>query len=611
MARLSRAESAKLGAAIAVIANAGILGAFTPNPGGQEQFCESKAYERFLLGGNSSGKTYTGLVTDAQNIIPEKDNQGKPTGYTINPYRRQRIPRGGILGWISSYSQDVQRDNIDPLFYRILGKYIKKGYKEKGVYHWAEFESGKINFKWNTQDMKGQMGAKIHFCHCDEPHPEGIYGEIVARTVAKKGFVWSTLTPIADFRKSAMRASEILWYKKKIIDPWLRYGEERYPHRGVFFVDVAENYRFIDVDHIRQMFSFMSEEEYRVRTTGMPYEFYGDNFFNVQLIGELEKYLLQNLEFSQPECGKFIKEAMGGEDQLRFVPSPMDFPHEPDVGWAIKVWEHPIERQLGVRPNYAIGVDVSQGIEGRDYSAVYVTRLDTGGMVAALHGYLDPMELSRQIWNLGWYYFNYDIKRDETLPALLAVEIQTGSAMIPYLLYGNSDLNIEKYDRRSLYRRPALPDLKLGLHIPSDEIGWSTTSGHRPFLLSAMRSKLEQSVALIRDGQEPLIRDIGWVSEAKVFIMDQNMKYQAAPGFHDDRLFALSISDMGMLQGQYTAPRHEIPERPEVNDKVMYIDPDFWKHPDKYKNKMPPIVVDRETARQLAAKRDKPKVQWI
>lgn len=610
--KLSAAQRRDYTALLQAGAQFGVLDAFRPNEGGQEGILKSKKHELFLFGANSSGKTYLGLVWDAYNIVPEKDKQTKKlTGYTINPYRRTRINRLGRLGWISSYSQDVQRDNIDPLVDRILLPHADDARKEKNVYHSMAFPSGKINFKWQTQETEAQRGAKVDFVHADEPHKKAIYNEFLARIVARKGIVLSTLTPVIDAKSSALRAAEIVWYKHDIIDPFLR-ERDKFPEREVQFATIDENAGFVDPAFMKSMFASMSREEFLVRTTGMPIEFVGDNLFNMDALMELEKYL-RRPEMPQPELGILVYDDKETDDELRmqFIPTVEAFPVEPQDGYIIKIWERPVEKNdMGTAPVYVLAVDPSEGIPGRDYTAAYVTRSDTGDMVAALHGYISELDLARELWKLGLYYSNYDWRRHVEVPAVLVVEVVSiGQATLGYLLHGNSDMNIEKYDDISLYRAPHIDDLKLGLHLPGKDYGWRTTAGHRPYLLTQMRVALQTSIDKIRRGEEPCIRDLGWIYEAKRFVMDAVGKYQAAVGFHDDRLFAKALADIGAKQGVFTIPRHIVPEPPKISDKVIYIDPECYKNPRKAIG----FKVDREAAKeQLAKKNDQRKeVAWV
>lgn len=611
--KLTREQKREYTALLQAGAQFGVLDAFTPNPGGQVAFFRSKKNEILLFGANNSGKTYCGIVMCAYHIVPEVDRKtGKPTGFTIHPHRRIRVRRNGILGWISSYSQDIQRDGIDPRVDKILLPKATKPYKEKGIYQYIEFETGRINFKTQTQETPSHKAAKLDFLHADEPHPKKIYNEYLARLVDKQGTIWSTLTPVIDAKSSALRAAEILWYKSDIIDPYIK-NPDAFPLRDVIFLPIEENARWTDVEFARDLFVSMSKDEQAVRLTGMPIDFIGDNLFNQDMVGELEKYLRQRQDLSQPELGIIVYDDKETDDDLRlqFIPTREAFPVEPDMGYAIKIWQRPVERNdLGTAPVYVLAVDPSEGIPGRDYTAAYVIRSDSGEMVAALHGYISEVQLAKELWKLGWYYSNYDYRRQVEIPAVLVVEVgPISQPALTYLIHGNIELGIDSYDAISLYRAPEIVELKLGLHRPGSDFGWRTTAGHRWLLLAQMRMDLQTSVEKIQNGGDPTIKDLGWVYEAKRFVMSPSGKYEAAPGFHDDRLFASALADMGAKQGMFTIPRRVIAESPLISQNVISIDPRCYED----LNQPPALVINHEAAREKVHKQNEQRkpVDWL
>lgn len=571
-----------------------VLEAFVANPGGEEAFMASQAHEIMLFGANNSGKTYCGIVKCGHHIVDEKDRKtGKPTGFKIHPSRRIRSRRNGILGWISCYSQDIQKDSIDNRVDKILLPYATNAYKEKGVYQYMEFGNDVINFKTQTQDTPSHKAAKCDFIHADEPHRQAIYFEYLSRLLDRKGTMWSTLTPVIDAKSSALKAAEIIWYKTDIIDPYLR-NPDSFPLRDVIFLPIEENARWTDVEFARDMFASMSDDEQAVRLTGMPIDFRGDVLLNRDMVAKLDSFLREFQDISQPEIGVIVYDDKENDDDLRmqFIPTKDSFPLEPDLGYAIKIWEHPVQfNELGSSPVYVLAVDPAEGIPGRDYSAAYVIRSDTGDIVAGLHGYLTELQLAKELWKLGWYYSNYDYRRNMELPALLVLELMgIGQATMQYLLNGYSDLEIEPYERASIYCAPDIDELKLGLHMPGKNYGWKTTAAHRGFLLTQMRIALQNSVDRIQRGYEPEIRDLGWVYDAKHFIMNDNGKYEHAVGFHDDHLFAKALADMGAKQGVFTVPKHVYERKEPREDKVIYIPIEYYKDP----SRPPAFKIDKE-----------------
>ena len=565
---------------------------FKPNVGGQEEIFRSNAHVKYLFGANNCGKTYGGLIWDGYQLIPESDKYGNLTGYTINPYQRRRISPGGNQAWLSTYSQDVQKETIQPQFEKILGPYVKESYRERGVLFWVSFEGGsKLNFMWQTQGVDAYTGAKLDSIHFDEPHKEQIYNEALQRLNQKKGYALSTLTPVVDAKRSPLRAADILWYKRKIMDPYDR-NPENLPGSKVVFVDLNENSAYVDVGFTETTMAHLSADERRVRRTGRPIEFVGDIPFDAEMLEILEGYLLEHPETSEPEYVRLVHDPGETDDdfQITYRQVAESFPLEPEDGFIIRIWEHPIKPigstlkstslytakdLLDARPGYHIGVDVAAGVKGGDYTNAYVKRDDNGQTVASLHGHLDEAELARQLWLIGWYYRNFSPHTGEPMPATVALEINgIGHAAMLLLLHGNVKLDVPVYDDNAIYRRPETMDIKAGLHIPSNEFGWRTDGLTRFILVSEMRIELARSVQNIQRGEEPLIRDLGWVSEARTFIRDRNGKHGAYPGFFDDRLISSAITNMSLRQMPFTTPQIASVEPKQVEDAIFMVDPE-------------------------------------
>lgn len=564
---------------------------FKPNAGGQERIFRSKAHIKYLFGANNCGKTYCGLIWDGYHLIPESDKYGKLTGYTINPYQRRRISPGGNHAWVSTYSQDVQKETIQPQFIKILGPYVKESYRERGVLFWVTFEGGsRLNFMWQTQGVDAYTGAKLDSIHFDEPHKQEIYNEALQRLNQKKGEAISTLTPVVDAKRSPLRAADILWYKRKIIDPFDR-NPKSLPGSLVVFVDLNENAAYVDVDYTDITMAHLSADERRVRKTGRPIEFVGDIPFDAEMLEILEDYLLEHPETSDPDYVRLVQDPGETDDNFRitYEKEAESFPLEPEDGFIIRIWEHPrkpIESTLksnaftardllDASPGYHMGVDVATGVRGGDYTNAYVKRDDNAQTVASLHGHLDESELARQLWLMGWYYRNFSPHTGEPMPATVALEINDlGRAAMLLLLHGNEKLKVPIYDDNAIYRRPTTMDIKAGLHIPGIEFGWRTDRETRGLLVHEMRTELALSVQNIQRGEEPLIRDLGWLSEARTFIRDREGKFRAYPGFHDDRLISSSITNMSLRQRPYTTPLIVSAEPKQTEDAVFIVDPE-------------------------------------
>jgi len=535
---------------------------FSPNAGGQELFFRSIAHEIILAGGNSSGKTYCGVMNCAWHILPEIDKNGRATGKTIHPYKDIRIPHAGIEGWISTYSQDTQRDTIRPVYDKILGPYMVDKYEEDGVYKRVFFQGIKgrswINFKWVTQGLSVFKGPKKAFVYMDEPHPGSIYREARARLFRSGGYMWTCLTPIVD---DDVRSEDVLWMRD-MVEKWER-NPEKYPIQKVIYVDVEENYDYVPGELIDAMLASMSDQERLIRGKGLFMIFSGRNCFNKEKVLTILNYLEKHPEESTPEYGHIIWDVNEDDEwKAEFVPDEniMEFEDKPQNEWMIKVWERPVPGTgLQLCPEYLITVDAAEGVVGGDYTNAYVFRKDNRRIVAALHGHISEDELAKQLWLLGHYYNDGAPDYD---PAELAIEVRTyGASTQRYLITGSTELSIPKYPYHKIYQRPTPADMAQDKEYAFAP-GWDTNARTRNFLIIAMRQAITLAFKSIEQGHQCIIPDIGLLKEAREFVMNKKGKYEGRP---DDRLFALGIAHFILADDSYSylLPKTDEPAGPD------------------------------------------------
>jgi len=160
----------------------------------QMEFHKCKKRNRWVFGGNRSGKTECGAVETvwlARGIHPFKENKVRN-------------------GWVVSLSQQVQRDVAQSKILSYLKKeWIydivmisgKKTSAEQGVidsiYVKNIFGSiSKIGFKSCDQGREKFQGASLDFVWFDEEPPEDIYLECKMRVLDKCGEIFGTMTPL-------------------------------------------------------------------------------------------------------------------------------------------------------------------------------------------------------------------------------------------------------------------------------------------------------------------------------------------------------------------------------------------------------------------------------
>lgn len=551
-----------------------------PNPGGQQRAFESDKHELFVMGGNRSGKTYCNVMKGALFMIPEKEKaEGgrlKPTGWAINPYQRRRIPPDGMLGWWSTYSNEVQKSALQLLVDKILKPYwIGDPLKENGAYQQIKTEAGMIQFKWQTAGKSTYESADCDWVGCDEPHDPVIYNEAKSRIKFSGGYIWTTATLVqnADDPEFWKRQRMITWLVDSVLKPLEDDPEDfamKFPETDVVYIHADENRFFTTSKEVRDALNAtMSEEERYVRETGRVMNVSAYSLFSVDMLDALKGYIDKNAII--PEYGEIIFDPQESNGEYLFTFEGNDLRHfgnNPKSGWALKIWEHPIVSQLGVCPGYVISADCAEGRKGGDYTCAYVSKLDTGQIVASIHGYIDENDMAVELWKLGWYY-----KDANNQPAMIGIEVNNaGTATLGNLLKGNPNIGLPvPYPRNRLYRRPKVGDIARGIHAPSDKYGWYTTASksHRGLMLSSLREYFMRAYAGLANG-EILIPDKGIIDEAKTFVKDDSGKYEAASGYKDDRIMSLAIAEMIRKQ-QNKRRKSEFIIEPTAENNGTYI----------------------------------------
>ena len=161
----------------------------------QLSFHKCKKRNRWVFGGNRSGKTECGAV------------EAIWMARGIHPYRKNKPE---VFGWVVSLSQQVQRDVAQG---KIL-KYLPKGWIEEitmlsgrrdfpagGVIDQIKIRNvfggiSTIGFKSCDQGREKFQGSSLDFVWFDEEPPREIYEECLMRVMDKRGDIFGTMTPL-------------------------------------------------------------------------------------------------------------------------------------------------------------------------------------------------------------------------------------------------------------------------------------------------------------------------------------------------------------------------------------------------------------------------------
>ena len=220
----------------------------------QIAFHKCKKRNRWVFGGNRSGKTECGAVECLY------------LARGIHPYRKNK---NGVFGWVVSLSQQVQRDVAQE---KIL-KYInpdwivditmlsgKKDSPKSGVIDQIKIKSAlggisTIGFKSCDQGREKFQGASLDFVWFDEEPPKEIYDECRMRVLDKKGDIFGTMTPLKGL---TFIYEEIFLNKYNSNNVWYE------------FIEWADN-PFLKKSEIKALTESMSESELQSRRYGLFY----------------------------------------------------------------------------------------------------------------------------------------------------------------------------------------------------------------------------------------------------------------------------------------------------------------------------------------------------
>ncbi len=161
----------------------------------QLTFHKCKKRNRWVFGGNRSGKTECGAV-ECLWIL-----RG------VHPYRKNRKD---VFGWAVSLSQQVQRDVAQAKILSYLPKSwiaditMLSGRKDSpasGVIDQIKIKNvfggvSTLGFKSCDQGREKFQGSSLDFVWFDEEPPRDIYEECVMRVMDRRGDVFGTMTPL-------------------------------------------------------------------------------------------------------------------------------------------------------------------------------------------------------------------------------------------------------------------------------------------------------------------------------------------------------------------------------------------------------------------------------
>ena len=238
----------------------------------QVAFHKCKKRNRWVFGGNRSGKTECGAV---ETVYMARG---------IHPYRENK---DNVFGWVVSLSTQVQRDvaqakilhYLEPSWIEdvtmISGKKQSLKYgiidqiRVKNVFGGISV----IGFKSCDQGREKFQGSSLDFVWFDEEPPKDIYDECRMRVIDKKGDIFGTMTPLKGL---TFIYDEIYLNSSSSPDVWCE------------FMEWADN-PFLDVEEITAISSTLSNDELESRRygrfksgTGLVYSEFDENYHVIE-----------------------------------------------------------------------------------------------------------------------------------------------------------------------------------------------------------------------------------------------------------------------------------------------------------------------------------------
>jgi len=175
----------------------------------------------------------------------------------------------------------------------------------------------------------------------------------------------------------------------------------------------------------------------------------------------------------------------------------------------LKIWKFP-ERNK----SYLLPADVSEGLEGGNFSCCHVIDRQTFEQVAVWHGLEEPYKFGEIIFNLGMFYNG----------GLLAPERNNnGISTIDYLRVN---------DYPNIYRMQTTDSDTVE---ETHRLGWATKAyTTRPLMLDSLKQAIRTQAIKINDSET--------LAELKTFIRNpKTLKTEAASGNFDDRVMSMAI----------------------------------------------------------------------
>lgn len=187
---------------------------------------------------------------------------------------------------------------------------------------------------------------------------------------------------------------------------------------------------------------------------------------------------------------------------------------------------------------YVIGGDTAKGTVNSDFSVLQVLEKGTGDLCATFRGKVNPTDLAYDAARLGYFYGG------ASKVAFLGVEVNKDGITTNRVL--QQDIQYPSlFRRRTVDKTSEETEYKLGFH---------TNERTRSVILNELADWINRG--------EFALNDETTILECMTFVMDEDGKYAAQDGCHDDCVIALAIA---VYIFDYAVP----PQRPKTEEERL------------------------------------------
>lgn len=295
-----------------------------------------------------------------------------------------------------------------------------------------------------------------------------------------------------------------MWYEssnfKKHFYPWFDFREYSAPLEAIDITSIEEEMmEQYGIDAFQIMWRRQKIEEFQL----IPSTYSSEELFQQEYPASADEAFLitGNSAFSQKSIISYkTREPMVGN----LIDSAGVIKFEPNEKGLWNIYQHP-----DVGGQYVIGADVSEGLEGGDFSSATVLD-DELVQVATIKSLLDVKYYGDELLKIAKYYNQ----------ALLGVESNNqGLAVLQYLRGYNN-----------LYHRTTFDE---ETQVRTKKMGWRTDGKTKPMMISELAPMIRQHQVKVVDKETK--------SELMSYI-NNNGKFEAQSGSHDDLVIALALA---------------------------------------------------------------------